>query len=193
MSSPVPEMGSEPLVVPNIAALVYDGLDRRCVLLQRRDRPGESVRGRLELPGGRWRAGERADEAAAREVMEETGVELTAVAGAIEVTRHQRHIATSTGRPLAVVVGVDGAYPSLHVLFECYGEGEPRPVIDEVAEPRWWPVDELIRHLEDHPGDFVAQTHAMLSAVFGPGAATGTEATEERPDRALGKEPMDEP
>ena len=48
--------------------------NRRRILLQRRDKPGEVVRGRWEVPGGRWRAGERPDVAVAREVEEETGV-----------------------------------------------------------------------------------------------------------------------
>ena len=57
---PVPESGGEPVVVPNVAALVLGEPDLSTVLLQRRDKPGEVVRGRWEVPGGRWRAGESA-------------------------------------------------------------------------------------------------------------------------------------
>jgi 8-oxo-dGTP pyrophosphatase MutT (NUDIX family) len=162
---PVPDLDGEALVLPLVSALVYDGLDRRRILLQRRDRPGEAVRGRLELPGGRWSAGERPDVAVAREVLEETGVRLTAVAAGIEITRHEANVAMATARPLAVVNGIDGAFPGLHVLFECYGEGEPRPVPDEVADPRWWPVADVRRHLADHPEDFVWHTRALLAAA----------------------------
>lgn len=162
---PVPDVAGEALVLPLVAALVYDGLDRRRILLQRRDRLGEVVRGRLELPGGRWSAGERPDVAVAREVLEETGIRLTAVAAAIELTRHETHVATATARPLAVVTGVEGAFPALHVLFECYGEGDPRPVPGEVADPRWWPVSDVRRHLAEHPAEFVWHARALLAAA----------------------------
>ena len=69
----VPEMGGEPLVVPNVAALVLSE-SRDAILLQRRDKPGEPVRGRLEVPGGRWQAGEAPEQALAREVREQARI-----------------------------------------------------------------------------------------------------------------------
>jgi 8-oxo-dGTP pyrophosphatase MutT (NUDIX family) len=164
---PVPVSGGEPVVVPNVNAVVYRGPDRRFLLLQRRDKPGEVVRGRLELPGGRWRAGESPDTAIVREVAEETGVQLTAVAAAIERTEHEPDIATATARPLAVVVGIEGAYPSLHVVFECYGEGEPRGVPGETAAPAWWPVDDVRDLLNRTPEAFVWPAVAALRAALG--------------------------
>ncbi|MDX1384793.1 MAG: NUDIX domain-containing protein [Thermoanaerobaculia bacterium] len=155
------------MVVPNVAALVFRGPARDAVLVQRRDKPGEVVRGRLELPGGRWRAGELPDVALAREVAEETGVELLAVSGALERLAPEPHVAFSIARPVAVVNGIDGAYPALHVLFECLGEGEPRPLDGETTDPRWWRVAELLDHLEAAPEDFVWHTAAMLRAYFG--------------------------
>jgi ADP-ribose pyrophosphatase YjhB (NUDIX family) len=170
---PVPESSGEPVVVPNVNALVYDSPARRRILLQRRDKPQEVVRGRLELPGGRWRAGQPPDVEVAREVAEETGVVITAVAAAVERIDHRPHVATVLARPLCVVAGVDGAYPSLHVLFECYGEGEPRPVPGEVADPRWWDVDEVRRLLDAEPEAFVWHTVAMLRAVLGSSGRSG--------------------
>ncbi len=69
----IPAMEGEALVVPNVAAVAYSE-DRSRLVLQRRDKPGEAVRGRLEVPGGRWRAGESPEEAVLREVFEETGL-----------------------------------------------------------------------------------------------------------------------
>lgn len=164
---PVAESGGEAVVVPNVAALVYRGSGQSEILLQRRDKPGEAVRGRLELPGGRWRAGEAPDAAIAREVEEESGIRVTAVGGAFTRPRFGEHITFSIGRPLAVVNGLEGAYPALHVLFECRGEGEPRPQPGETADPRWWVLEDVAAHLTSAPEDFVWHTRAMLCAAFG--------------------------
>lgn len=164
---PVPVSGDDQVVVPNVAGVVFRGSARDELLLQRRDKPGEVVRGRLELPGGRWRAGEYPDAALAREVEEETGVRLLAVSGAVEHRNLERHVSFGIARPVAVVNGVDGAYPALHVLFECRGSGEPRALPGETAEPRWWPVADVIDHLAAEPGDFIWHTRAMLGAYFG--------------------------
>jgi len=167
MDLPVAESGGEAVVVPNIAALVYRGTEQGEILLQRRDKPGEAVRGRLELPGGRWRAGEPPDAAIMREVAEESGVRLTSVGGAFTRPRFGEHISFSIARPLAVVNGLEGAYPAMHVLFECQGEGEPRPQPGETAEPAWWPIQDVAAHVTTTPEDFVWHTRAMLNAAFG--------------------------
>ena len=164
---PVPTSGGEPIVVPNVAGIVFRESRRDEFLLQRRDKPGEVVRGRLELPGGRWRAGELPDVAVAREVEEETGIRLLAVSGAIEHRSLEPHVTFGIARPVAIVNGTEGAYPALHVLFECRGTGEPRPQPGETAEPRWWPVPEALEHLDQSPDDFVWHTRAMLTAYFG--------------------------
>ena len=68
--------------------------------------------------------------------------------------------------PVAVINGLDGCYPSLHVLFECVGQGEPRPQLGETADPQWWPLGEVKELLGRSPESFIDQTQAMLSAYF---------------------------
>ena len=154
-------------MVPNVNAVVYDGPGRTRILLQRRDKPGEPVRGRWELPGGRWRAGEAPDAAIVREIAEETGVRITAVSAAIERTEHEPHIVTLLARPLLIIVGVEGTYPALQVVFECYGEGAPRPLPGETADPRWWAVADVKEAVTAQPEEFIAGTAAVLRAVLG--------------------------
>lgn len=163
----VPESGGEPVVVPNVAALVLREPDHLAVLLQRRDKPGEVVRGRWEVPGGRWRAGESAAQAIRREVEEETGLTVGMITSPTETFEAAPHIGIDVAEPAVVVAGVDGAYPSLHVVIECTAQGEPRALSGETAEPTWWPIDELQRDLGDRPDDFVWQSHAILNAWFG--------------------------
>lgn len=162
---PVPEMGGEALVVPNVAAVVLNEA-RDALLLQRRDKVGEPVRGRLELPGGRWGAGEPPDAAVAREVAEETGIEVVALTGPVETVNTGTNRSCAITRPVAVVNGLDGSYPSLHIVFECIGRGQPRPQPGETADPRWWPIGDVKDMLRERPEELIDQTRAMLIAYF---------------------------
>jgi 8-oxo-dGTP pyrophosphatase MutT (NUDIX family) len=164
IQAPVAGMGGEALVVPNIAALVLrPGTGE--LLLQRRDK-AEVVRGRWEIPTGRWRAGETPREALCREVAEETGLTVRSMAG------EGRRWEPEPGRPVyavepaVVVVGASGAYPALLVAFTCVAEGEPRPLAGETADPRWYPLDE-VREMMTHPAQFTAVAYAVLATWLG--------------------------
>lgn len=164
VDAPVAGMGGEALIVPNVAALVLrEGTGD--LLLQRRDK-AEVVRGRLEIPTGRWRAGETPWQALSREVAEETGLTVRSMTG------EGRRLEVYPGwpvyalEPAAVMLGVGGAYPALLVAFTCVAEGEPRPLPGETADPRWYPVDE-VRALLSHPEQFTASAHAVIATWLG--------------------------
>jgi len=161
IEAPVAGMGGEALVVPNVAALVLqEGTGE--LLLQRRDK-AEAVRGRLEIPTGRWRAGETPWEALSREVAEETGLTVRSMAG--EGRRLESHPGWPVYalEPAAVALGAAGAYPALLVAFTCVAGGEPRPQPGETADPRWYPVEE-VRALMTEPEQFTAAAYAVLAA-----------------------------
>ncbi|MEN8238477.1 MAG: NUDIX hydrolase, partial [Actinomycetota bacterium] len=123
----------------------------------------EAVFGLLELPGGRWRAGEPPDEAISREVLEETGVVLTSVSGiAIDTLDARRSIATVT--PLAVIAGVRGAFPAVHVIIVATGAGTPVAVDGESFDVRWWPIESVRVEASDRPTAFVPSTLAAINA-----------------------------
>ena len=90
------------------------------VLLIRRGSPPRL--GEWSLPGGRIEPGERAADAALRELREETGVEAE-LTGLLDV--------------------VDGLFPPRHYLLIDYAarwrSGEPRAG-DDAAEARFWPA-----------------------------------------------------
>jgi len=163
---PVAASGGEAVVVPNVAAAVFNAADPDSIVLQRRDKPGEAVFGRLEIPGGRWRAGETPEEAVIREVAEETGLDVVAIDSEIAHVRPEGPIDISVVRPVAVVVGAGGAYPALQILFRCVAAGVPRPLPGETSDTRWWSVGDVREALRQHPDEFVWQSHAMLSAFF---------------------------
>jgi 8-oxo-dGTP pyrophosphatase MutT (NUDIX family) len=163
---PAATSGGESVMTPNINGLVYCDEDPGRILLQRRDKPGEVVRGKLELPGGRWRAGEQPQDALAREIFEETGVTVVDLAGLGAPYRPAEHVGIATLAPRLVVSGYDGAYPSVHVVVECRGAGEPRPLVGETADPRWWLIDEVRTLLDSDPEAFVWHSYAMLQAAL---------------------------
>jgi len=94
------------------------------VLLIRRGTPPRL--GEWSLPGGRIEAGERAVEAAVRELREETGVEAE-ITGLLDV--------------------IDGFFPGRHYLLIDYAarwlSGEP-VAGDDAADARFWPADAAI-------------------------------------------------
>jgi 8-oxo-dGTP pyrophosphatase MutT (NUDIX family) len=165
-------MRGETLVVPNIAAIVLRDEAGSALLLQRRDKP-EVVRGLLEIPTGRWRAGETPGQALRREVREETGLEVAAVRGEGQRWEAHPHWPVWATAPAAVVVGAEGAYPALLVTFVCVAPGEPRALPGETADPRWFPREEVLRLLRTSPREFTAVAYAALASWLGPARSGG--------------------
>ena len=161
----VPISGGENVMVPVIRAVVHRTGDPRTILLQRRDIAGEVVRGRLEIPGGRWRAGEAPDEAITREVAEETGLVIAHVAG---VVRHEfeGRVVVSDVTPLVVVAGGSGAFPATHVVLIARADGEPRPEAGETADVRWWSLADVSQLLAADVDAFIPSTAVAVRAYL---------------------------
>lgn len=95
---------------------------------------------------------------------EETALTVRSITSPVTSFAAEPNVGIEVSDPVAVVAGVDGAFPSLHVVIECTARGEPMPLDGETADPTWWPIDDLRTALEDRPSDFVWQSHAILSA-----------------------------
>jgi 8-oxo-dGTP pyrophosphatase MutT (NUDIX family) len=162
----VASMRDEALVVPAVAGIVLEAPRRDRLLLQRRDKPGEATRGLLEIPTGRWRAGEDLTAALTREVAEETGLVVTEVVDAARRVETTPHWPNQMVTPTAVALGVEGAYPALVLAFVCLAEGQPHHEAGWTAEPRWVPLPEVEALLED-PGAFTAPTYGILTTWLG--------------------------
>jgi ADP-ribose pyrophosphatase YjhB (NUDIX family) len=101
------------------AIVIRDG----CLLMVQRGR--EPGKGLWSLPGGRVEFGEHLDEALAREVLEETGLQVTprALVGILEVV----------GDPHYVILD-----------FAAQAEDDATPVArGDVDDARWVPLDEV--------------------------------------------------
>ena len=161
----VPVSGDENVMVPVIRAVVVNSDGSDSILLQRRSNPEEAVFGLYELPGGRWRAGESPDVAISREVREETGVLLSSVSG-IEIDTLDTRRAIATVTPIAVVAGVRGAFPAIHVVVAASGTGAPEFGDGEAFDARWWPTRSVRIEMIERPATFVPSTLAALNAYF---------------------------
>jgi 8-oxo-dGTP pyrophosphatase MutT (NUDIX family) len=163
---PVASMRGEALVVPAVAAIVLEAPDLGRMVLQRRDKAGEATRGLLEIPTGRWRAGEDLETALAREVAEETGLVVRSVLQSprrVETVPQWQNLVLD---PVAVTVGVEGAYPALVLAFTCTAQGEPRPEEGWTSDPRWVPIAEVEAMLQDSEM-FTAPAYGILTTWLG--------------------------
>ncbi len=112
--------------VPCVGAVIRD--DRgRLLLVRRGTEPG---RGRWSVPGGRVERGETSQQAALREVVEETGlhVVLTGVAGVVE-----------RPGPDGVLYEIEDYYARL----EAGTEPEHARAGDDAADVGWFTADEM--------------------------------------------------
>jgi ADP-ribose pyrophosphatase YjhB (NUDIX family) len=162
----IPDMDGVGLVVPNVAAVVFRGDAREEILLQRRDKEGEPVRGRWEIPGGRWHAGESAGDAVRREIREETGLDVIWTSADGERREASPGRPFDVVRPEVVVAGLGGAYPALVVVFLAEADGNPRALPGETREPRWWPVAGVLAMRDADPSALTGPTLGALHAVL---------------------------
>ncbi len=97
------------------------------------------VRGRWGLPKGHVEPGESSDQAALREVREETGLEGRVVRklGDIRYSYREKRAQTEEAK----------IYKRVHFYLVRYLRGDVRDHDDEVDEARWFPIDEALRNL----------------------------------------------
>lgn len=88
------------------------------------------LKGQWSFPAGFVQEGETVDEAAVREVMEETGVEA--------VIRQVAAIRSGVIR--------ESISDNMVVFWMDYVSGEPRPQEGEILETRFMPIEELLTH-----------------------------------------------
>ena len=106
-------------------------LRRGAVLIVRRGKPpGE---GEWSLPGGSQELGETLFEAAAREVLEETGVTVAPTRVLAAVDNIVRDDAGA----------IEFHYAIIDVLAD-WRSGDPAP-LDDVSEARWAPIEDAVR------------------------------------------------
>ena len=132
------------------------------IVLQVRNKPVEG-RTWIELPGGRVEEFEGLLNALRREVLEETGLEITAIEGeAQRLVEQTKTTEVECLRPFAVYQTLRGPVDSMGIYFRSQAKGELLPKGDDAENARWVPVMQVATWLEKSPDDFFWIDRAAL-------------------------------
>jgi len=136
------------------------------LLVQIRNKPYEGST-LIELPGGRVEEFESLVDALRREVREETGLDLSYIDGdetRIETNGEDTNVECI--QPFAVYQTLHGPVDSMGVYFRCQAEGQLLEAGDETTRPRWVPLHEITRMMNDDPEKFSFVDRAGLAFYF---------------------------
>lgn len=153
---------AETFVLPNVYGLIKRS-DESGVLIQRRWKPETDPDnlGKWELPGGKWRADESAEDCLRRELQEEAGIDVSSVDG---LFTHCEHLGqrVETSVPTLVVKGRISAL----VIYTGYCDEQPAAEGDEARDATFMDVSELKNALREQPDTFTALTFAALTELL---------------------------
>lgn len=153
----------ETFVLPNIYGIVWNA-DRTAILLQTRWKPETDPvnTGKLELPGGKWRAWESAEDCLRREIVEETGLQLISVESGSRTYAPKDGQSVQVVEPMMTVQMLDGAYPSVLTVLMATADGTPVANGDGSRDCSWVEIAEVVRLVEETPERITALTLAAL-------------------------------
>ena len=158
-------MESEAFVLPNVYGLIRNS--NGGVLIQRRWKPqtDPNTLGMWELPGGKWRAGESAQDCLRRELKEECGLELSAVEGTFARHEHLGQL-VETSRPLLTVQMLAGPYISVLTIYAGLSDGQPAAQGDGARDAQFLDLPDLKQALTSSASEFTALSFAALSELL---------------------------
>jgi 8-oxo-dGTP diphosphatase len=157
-------MSGEMLVLPNVYGLIRNSTGD--VLIQRRWKPQSDpdTLGMWELPGGKWRAGESAQDCLRRELQEECGLEISSVDGSFAKHDHlDQQVETST--PLLMVQMLHGPYTSVLAIYSGFSDGQPAPAGDGARDAQFMSRADLKHALTADATEFTALSFAALTEL----------------------------
>jgi len=136
------------------AIIERETADGTMILIQVRNKPYEGGKW-LELPGGRVEEFESLVSALKREVMEETGLEITRIEGSsARLETGSTHANVECLAPFAVYQTLKGPVDSMGVYFLCQAEGKLLDVGDETEGIQWIPIVRLAQWMKEEPDKF---------------------------------------
>lgn len=145
------------------AIIERDGPGEKEILVQERNKPYEGHT-RVELPGGRVEEFESLIATLRREVREETGLELTSIAGEkARIETHGTDANVECLQPFAAYQTLHGPVDSAGLYFLCRAEGQLLETGDETRDLRWMSVSDIARLMREAPEQISFVDRAGLS------------------------------
>ena len=142
----------EPLYIPFVGAIIEREADgKKQILVQIRDKKDDPIYSQsFEIPGGKFRAFEDVYETLRREVKEECGLDITAIARENERVNFQsRDHTSSLIEPFCVTQMREG--PFIGLIFLCQAKGKPLQETEETKEARWMDIEKLRSIIDNTP------------------------------------------
>lgn len=158
-------MPAEAFALPNVYGLIRRP-DHSAMLIQRRWKPETDPDnlGKWELPGGKWRADESAEECLHRELLEECGIRPGPAGAAFARYEHLgQRVEAST--PTLVVKGELSAL----LIYSGYSDEEPIAEGDGSRDAQFMALGPLKDALQQQPDTFTALTFSALSELVSRG------------------------
>jgi 8-oxo-dGTP diphosphatase len=157
-------MDTETFVLPNVYGLIRNVAGD--VLIQRRWKPHTDPHslGMWELPGGKWRAGESAQDCLRREVKEECGLDLSSVEGMFARHDHLDQL-VETSSPLLTVQMLAGPSVSVLTIYAGVSHGQPASRGDGARDAQFMALPDLKHALASRAGEFTALSFAALQEL----------------------------
>lgn len=161
---------NEHFAIPAVGAIIEKEEDGVLYLLMqtRQKENDHGTNGLLEFPAGKLREYESLFAALRREVKEETGLNVTAIAGTEHTfsTDVDGHL-TLCAEPFCINQNLSGAYSILLNVFLCKAEGELLESSDESRHIQWMKADEVRTLLLTQPERFFLISVNPLKKFFG--------------------------
>ena len=161
---------NERFAVPAVGAIIEKEENGTLYLLMqtRQKENDHGTNGLLEFPAGKVREYESLFVALRREVKEETGLNITAIAGSDRTfsTDVDGHL-TLCMEPFCLNQNLSGAYSLLLSVFLCRAEGELLSDSDESCHIQWMKASDVLALLLSQPEHFFLMSVNPLKKYFG--------------------------
>lgn len=170
----LPRIGSEALTIPFVGAIIERGNNsgEKEIIVQTRSKESDpKFSGTIEIPGGKFRAGESIYDTLKREVEEESGLKITSVVGEEGVLHNNSHeMSSDIFQPFCVTQSPEG--PFVGFIFRCTAIGDPASETNETRGCHWIKVSELKTIIETDPDriytPFLGALSLYISSIFHP-------------------------
>ncbi len=142
---------------PGAAAIIVNNINGIShILIQDRFKPeAPSESGLIEIPSGKIREFESIFDCIRREVMEETGLEVTEIQGEKESIVYSNHnYKVLNYEPFTCAQNTQGYYPIMVEVFLCRAKGDLLKISEEAKNLRWFSLKDLESLLLNNENDF---------------------------------------